>query len=106
MRVLEKERKANNKYDISEEDIDYIVNETKGYSGSDLINVCTEAAMMPLRHFEDIINCQVENLRGVNKQDFENALTSVKPSINENSIAQYVEWNKNFGTFQFEDKDE
>ena len=106
MRVLEKERKNNNKYDINENDIDDIINRTKGYSGSDLINVCKEAAMMPIRSIEDITNCQLENLRGVNKKDFDEALITVKPSINEKSIEQYVEWNKNFGSFQFEDKDE
>ena len=106
MRVLEKERKNNNKYDINENDIDDIINRTKGYSGSDLINVCKEAAMMPIRSIEDITNCQLENLRGVNKNDFDEALANVKPSINEKSIEQYVEWNKNFGSFQFEDKDE
>ena len=106
MRVLEKERKNNNKYDITEEDINDIINRTKGYSGSDLINVCKEAAMMPIRSIEDITNCQLEHLRGVNKNDFDEALANVKPSINEKSIEQYVEWNKNFGSFQFEDKDE
>ena len=106
MRVLEKERKNNNKYEINENDIDDIVNRTKGYSGSDLINVCKEAAMMPIRSIEDITNCQLEHLRGVNKNDFDEALFNVKPSINEKSIEQYVEWNKNFGSFQFEDKDE
>ena len=106
MRVLEKERKNNNKYDINENDIDDIVNRTKGYSGSDLINVCKEAAMMPIRSIEDITNCQLEHLRGVNKQDFDEALTTVKPSINEKSIEQYMEWNKNFGSFQIENEEE
>ena len=106
MRVLEKERKNNNKYDINEDDINDIINRTKGYSGSDLINVCKEAAMMPIRSIEDITNCQLEHLRGVNKNDFDEALSNVKPSINEKSIEQYIEWNKNFGSFQFEDKDE
>ena len=106
MRVLEKERKNNNKYDITDADIDDIISKTKGYSGSDLINVCKEAAMMPIRSIEDISNCQLEHLRGVNKNDFDEALFNVKPSINEKSIEQYVEWNKNFGSFQFEDKDE
>ena len=106
MRVLEKERQNNNKYDITEEDINDIINRTKGYSGSDLINVCKEAAMMPIRSIEDITNCQLEHLRGVNKNDFDEALANVKPSINEKSIEQYIEWNKNFGSFQFEDKDE
>ena len=41
-----------------------------------------------------------------NKNDFDEALSNVKPSINEKSIEQYIEWNKNFGSFQFEDKDE
>ena len=106
MRVLEKERKNNNKYDINENDIDDIVNRTKGYSGSDLINVCKEAAMMPIRSIEDITNCQLEHLRGVNKQDFDEALITVKPSINEKSIEQYMEWNKNFGSFQIENEEE
>ena len=106
MRVLEKERKNNNKYDITENEIDDIINKTKGYSGSDLINVCKEAAMMPIRSIEDITNCQLEHLRGVTKNDFDEALLNVKPSINEKTIEQYVEWNKNFGSFQFEDKDE
>ena len=106
MRVLEKERKNNNKYEINENDIDDIVNRTKGYSGSDLINVCKEAAMMPIRSIEDITNCQLEHLRGVNKQDFDEALTTVKPSINEKSIEQYMEWNRNFGSFQIENEEE
>ena len=106
MRVLEKERKNNNKYDINEDDINDIINRTKGYSGSDLINVCKEAAMMPIRSIEDITNCQLEHLRGVNKQDFDEALTTVKPSINEKSIEQYMEWNKNFGSFQIENEEE
>ena len=106
MRVLEKERKNNNKYEINETDIDDIVNRTKGYSGSDLINVCKEAAMMPIRSIEDITNCQLEHLRGVNKKDFDEALITVKPSINEKSIEQYMEWNKNFGSFQIENEEE
>ena len=106
MRVLEKERKNNNKYEINENDIDDIVNRTKGYSGSDLINVCKEAAMMPIRSIEDITNCQLEHLRGVNKKDFDEALITVKPSINEKSIEQYMEWNKNFGSFQIENEEE
>ena len=62
--------------------------------------------MMPIRSIEDITNCQLEHLRGVNKKDFDEALITVKPSINEKSIEQYMEWNKNFGSFQIENEEE
>lgn len=104
--VLKKEREKNNKYDIEEKDIDIIVDLTKGYSGSDMINVCREAAMMPIRSIEDISNLQVEHLRGVNKEDFIISIENVKPSVSDKTIGQYVEWNKEFGSFQFEEKDE
>ena len=52
---------------------------------------------------------QLENGVGMMRlliNEFDEALSNVKPSINEKSIEQYIEWNKNFGSFQFEDKDE
>ena len=106
MNVLRKEREKNSKYDITEEDIDLIVNMTKGYSGSDMINVCREAAMMPIRTIVDIEDVKVDNLRGVNKEDFMMSLHAVKPSVSDKTIGQYIEWNKEFGSFQFEEKDE
>ncbi|MCQ2818908.1 MAG: AAA family ATPase [archaeon] len=104
--VLTKEQEKNNKYELSEGDIDEIVNLTKGYSGSDLINVCREAAMMPIRSIEDISKVQLDNLRGVNKEDFITSINHVKPSVSVKTIEQYVQWNKDFGSFQFEETDE
>ena len=104
--VLTKEKEKNNKYDIEDKDIDEIVELTKGYSGSDMINVCREAAMMPIRSIEDISNLQLEHLRGVNKSDFIHSVENVKPSVSDKTIGQYIEWNKEFGSFQFEEKAE
>ena len=106
MNVLKKEREKNSKYDITDDDIDLIVNMTKGYSGSDMINVCREAAMMPIRTIVDIEDVNVDNLRGVNKEDFMMSLHAVKPSVSDKTIGQYIDWNKEFGSFQFEEKDE
>ena len=86
MRVLDKERKNNNKCDITEEDINVIINRTKEYSGSDLINVCKEAAMIPIRSIEDITYFQLEHLRGVNKNDFNEASDNVKPILMKNLL--------------------
>ena len=40
---------------MNEEDIEEIVIKTKGYSGSDLMNVYKEVSMVPLRDIKDII---------------------------------------------------
>jgi SpoVK/Ycf46/Vps4 family AAA+-type ATPase len=103
--VIKKEREKKNKYNIDEVDMEEIVLKSKGYSGSDMINVCREAAMMPIRSVEDIFNLQIENLRDVIKDDFVNALAAVKPSVSEKTITQYIDWNKEFGSFQFNMKE-
>ena len=76
--VIEKEKKMGNKYNVNNDEIDIIVNKTKGYSGSDLINVCKEAAMMPIRNIDDICNFQPGELREVNYHDFEESLNNDK----------------------------
>jgi len=106
-RLIEKEEKDNNNiYKMSEEDIDEIVLKTKGYSGSDLMNVCKEASMIPLRDIKDIHNVEVNNLRAVNKEDFLKSLNTVKPSVSEKTIGQYVEWNNNFGSFSVKENND
>ena len=106
-RLIEKEQKENNNaYEVSDEDIDDIVLKTKGYSGSDLMNVCKEASMIPLRDIKDIHNVEVNSLRAVNKEDFLKSLNTVKPSVSEKTIGQYVEWNNNFGSFSVKENND
>ncbi len=102
--VINKE-KEKSKYEISGEDLVAIVEKSKGYSGSDMMGVCREAAMMPIRSIDDIHDIQLDNLRGINLNDFYEALNLVKPSVSEKTISQYVQWNKDFGSFQFDDKE-
>lgn len=43
-----------NMIDMSEDDVNKLIEITKGYSGSDLKNLSTEAALMPLREITDV----------------------------------------------------
>lgn len=104
--VIKKESEKNNKYDIQDEQMDEILRISKGYSGSDLMGVCREAAMMPIRSIEDILAVSLDTIRDVNLGDFQDAVKLIRPSVSEKTIGFYVEWNKNFGSFQFEDKDQ
>ena len=95
------------KYNINDEDLEKILQITKGYSGSDLMGVCREAAMMPIRSLvEDIITIKLEDIRSVDLKDFIEAVNENKPSVSEKTLNFYSKWNTEFGSFQFEDKDE
>jgi SpoVK/Ycf46/Vps4 family AAA+-type ATPase len=91
------------KYDISENDLNIIVEKSKSYSGSDMMNVCKEASMMSIRSAHDKI-CSIDPnaLRPVNLKDFIDALKIVKPTVSEKSLTQYVQWNNEYGSFQFD----
>lgn len=70
------------------------------------MGVCREAAMMPIRSIEDILAVSLDNIRDVCLNDFKDSVELVKPSVSEKTIGQYVQWNKDFGSFNFEEKDE
>ena len=74
LNIMNKEIEKGNKYHIEESHIQDILNGSKGYSGSDMICVCREAAMMPIRSIEDINAIELDNLREIDINDFIQAL--------------------------------
>ena len=103
--IIKKETEVGNKYELNEEEIDAIVEKTKGYSGADLRNLCAEAALNPLRGVLDISRLTKESLRATNNGDFEEGLRQVKPTVSQKDSKQYLDWNKSYGTVQFHEDD-
>ncbi|KAH9329616.1 hypothetical protein KI387_001724 [Taxus chinensis] len=96
--LLEKDRLFN----LSDEEINSICKITEGYSGSDMKNLVKDASMGPLREAlqkgTDIGKLRTEDMRTVTFQDFQNALQEVRPSVSQNELGIYEEWNQQFGS--------
>ncbi|CAH0385361.1 unnamed protein product [Bemisia tabaci] len=77
-----------------------------GYTGSDIANVCRDAAMMCMRR--KISGQSPEKIKQIKKsdvdlpvteQDFEEAIARCKKSVSTADVANYEAWSKEFGSF-------
>jgi vacuolar protein-sorting-associated protein 4 len=93
----------NTKGEELEEDVDFLelAQITQGYSGSDIANVAREALMLPIRELdlEGKITADSQiDVRKVNRNDFLESLTRIKPVVSSKELAQFDEWTQEFGT--------
>lgn len=88
-------------HSLTEDDLQKICDETKGYSGSDVAHLCKEAAMGPIRSIgpENIKTVSLDQVRPINLSDFFDALRQVRASVAQDDLNYYLEWNKKFGSF-------
>ncbi|KAL0237524.1 hypothetical protein PCE1_000920 [Barthelona sp. PCE] len=73
---------------------------TEGYSGHDLHLLMQEVAYMPIR---DLTMTQIETIasdriRAVCFDDFEKALSSVRPSCQKKEVEEFEKWNEKYGS--------
>eukprot|EP01041_Mallomonas_annulata_P009452 gene9452-19633_t len=102
-------------------DVDHgeLANDLEGFSGSDIRNICREAAMAPLRRLLTTGTGESEDKGGggtsdgqkprttsiyepsqippVTLADFQSAITSTKSSVARDMISKYESWNESFG---------
>ncbi|SCU94988.1 LANO_0E08900g1_1 [Lachancea nothofagi CBS 11611] len=84
---------------LTERDFEIIGTLTDGYSGSDITALAKDAAMEPIRELGDkLIDVDFGKIRGINLQDFQNALLTVKKSVSPESLSKFEEWAANFGS--------
>jgi SpoVK/Ycf46/Vps4 family AAA+-type ATPase len=88
----------NQKHCLSADDIALICQKTDGYSGSDMDNLCREAALGPIRSITDILQVDQDAVRPICLDDFEKALTQVRASVSSSDLLAYLDWNAKFGS--------
>lgn len=85
-------------HSLSHEEMQEIANKTEGYSGSDMRQLCTEAAFFSFKEIKDkILDIGASDLRPISVQDFRACLARIKPSVAPEVVAQFLAWNKDFG---------
>lgn len=89
---------SNQSHNLTEEDVQWICEQTEGYSGSDMDGLCREAAIGPIRSISDILNISTSDVRPISREDFEEALTQVRASVSDQDLDLYLDWNQKFGS--------
>ncbi|XP_031841438.1 fidgetin-like protein 1 isoform X2 [Nomia melanderi] len=87
-------------HNLTEEEVNDVAEQSKGYSGADMSNLCKEASMGPIRSipFSQLENIRKEDVRQITVDDFKEALIYVRPSVSESSLTAYVEWDAIYGS--------
>ena len=89
---------SNQLHNLQDEDVTKIVEKSSGFSGADMANLCREAALGPIRGIADIRNINAHEVRPVYLSDFLTALNHVRPSVSQNDLQVYVDWNQLYGS--------
>ncbi|VDK88594.1 unnamed protein product [Litomosoides sigmodontis] len=92
------------KHDLSDDNVQHIAKLTSGYSGADMKQLCSEAAMVPVRNIVDsssldIASISADDIRPISFSDFEVAMHFVRPTVAEKDLEGYRAWNKQYGSF-------
>ncbi|XP_007942141.1 fidgetin-like protein 1 [Orycteropus afer afer] len=84
---------------LKEEEIELIVQQSDGFSGADMTQLCREASLGPIRSLQtaDIVTITPDQVRPIAYIDFENAFRTVRPSVSPKDLELYENWNKTFG---------
>ncbi|KAJ5597607.1 hypothetical protein N7537_007691 [Penicillium hordei] len=85
-------------HEMSDADIQVLVQVTEGFSGSDITALAKDAAMGPLRNLgEALLHTPMDQIRAITFQDFEASLYSIRPSVSHDGLRKYEDWAREFG---------
>ncbi|VVC30331.1 Hypothetical protein CINCED_3A012802 [Cinara cedri] len=87
-------------------DFRYVANKLRGYTGSDIANVCRDAAMMGMRR--KIVGQTPDQIKNIKRadidlpvtvQDFNEAIERCRKTVTGQDIEKYQSWIDEFGSF-------
>lgn len=97
-RALLKHKLKGQAFSLPAGDLERLVEQTEGYSGSDLQALCEEAAMMPIRELgSNILTIKVNQVRPLKYGDFQKAISVIRPSLQKSKWDELERWNHEFG---------
>ncbi|PKA47689.1 Katanin p60 ATPase-containing subunit A1 [Apostasia shenzhenica] len=86
-------------FSLPDADLDRLVRETEGYSGSDLQALCEEAALMPIRELgSKILTVSANQVRPLRYDDLKRAMAVIRPSLQKGRWEELEQWNREFGS--------
>lgn len=87
-------------------DYRYVANKLRGYTGSDIANLCRDAAMMGMRR--KIVGQTPDQIKNIKRadidlpvtvQDFNEAIERCRKTVTGQDIEKYQSWIDEFGSF-------
>lgn len=97
-RHLFKNKLKGQAFSLPERELERLVRDTEGYSGSDLQALCEEAAMMPIRELgSNILSVEANQIRSLRYEDFQKAMKVIRPSLQKSKWVELEHWNQQFG---------
>ncbi|KAI9788223.1 MAG: hypothetical protein M1816_007075 [Peltula sp. TS41687] len=86
------------KHELTDEDIERLVELTDGFSGSDITALAKDAAMGPLRSLgEALLYMSMDQIRPIQLKDFQASLITIRPSVSKQGLEAYENWAREFG---------
>ena len=97
--IINRLMKKQSKVSMIDSDFKTISQWTDGYSGSDLTQLAKDAALMPIREYkaDELKSIPAEQIRGVSRDDFVNAMKTIRPSVSPKNLNQFSIWNEKYG---------
>lgn len=84
---------------LTEKELAKLARDTDGYSGADLKNLCTDAAMGPIRQLgSKAISMDASMIPPISYKHFRHSLKTSSPSVCQSDLTKYIEWNDTYGS--------